>query len=1475
MTLQTDNLVMVGLGVLNDAPPNAVQPKLVDAVHLRWGFRRELGFPWYGFFLFRRQHRPSRPVCLAHTLSNMPTGPWPSAQLNTPFGQFGSDANLVITDDFPTAGLKELDLRAREYLRFTLNPGELAYRVEARIGLRGEPSGGGARTCVDFRPLDGFTGPNPLVEKDVKFEVFGGDGQPESKTSVHRPGDAAGLDCGFRLEMALPCAANSVELTLTYFAGAGRVRGIDEAGNNVAFGSMPQPAGVQQTVKLDAKGIVRVVVDAPQDKMVLHEICFACEEGGGGYEGGEVKVEVKALSGGFVVAERTAQGQPGQIVVVDLSADSITGVEVSGGEAALVDLCFYLVSQNAAAGWEQVPGFKYPMCLPVRHTNYPCNPQATNLAASESVALGRVLYGPPGAWAGAPFAELHELLVDLVKDGHAGTPMAQQSSPVAGTVTPPDPNVDPPQMPEQFPLDLVLLGSLDPAIAQMVGLYWADQSAPPNQPFDYLIVADHTGVGGRNPAQVLEVIQSQGFVNLDGFIVFGLRVAPAAPLAPPEDVRCYALPGTTVVAEDESLLDATNNAGLRWDRELLAPGVIKPGAALTYMVWRDERGNGDAPDAPGSFALITPDAVFVPEPDIPPGLTPARPPDWPPFPLHYVDNALAEGWYGYRVNGIDIFGRHSQGSPDARWFQWTPEPEPRPWYYQEPPADSVVHPAAVRLLDKTAPPPPQGVEAYALDPADPTLLRDALYEDWFDTLTEAEQGSLVGLRVRWRWTEAHARLAPDTREFRVYLQPDYLNSLPGRTLSVTPASTTESDVATDIANSHAADAYVGAWLRVGANAFSVVGSGGSTPLTLRVKNIGAADEVAPPSGAACTLTIPQVYNTGSVSVVRGSAVVNGANTRWTTHLVGTTFKVVGEFAVYTIAAVNSPTELLLDRVYAEPDGAARPYGIRFPLFTDFTAAVSWQERFYVVPFDEHVTLTTDGAGRPLRKYELIIPAAGDAVRAGLQLPTSLAQPVRYAHVGVSAADDKQHTADDPKWAAGNFGGPDRFGNEGPVSAPAKVFVVRRTPPPPPAVPPDSERVFASPADYHSRSFYTYRWSPSAGLRTHVFRALDDAIFQTDWERRATDSSDLDPNQAAQFPAEWDAAKRQQVAQELNHLNTLEHDADKAEAMSYYRSLSNDGLRALAALPGNERAFAQLTIQPLDPDDAANANRLGPDNPADFVLDPALRAYVDALDGRSSNRYFYRAAYVDAAHNRGPLSLSGPPVWLPDVVPPRTPVVTRVTGGDRQITLRWAANREPDLAEYRVYRAEGERDARDLRLMTLVHTAAVAPADIETPPAEVVWTDAGVTGLVTYHYRLAAADTAGNVSAPSRPLAGRAYDYGPPAEPAWERSEWVKLDAAGAEHAFAESDPGLVPAVALSFTTAQGNVLALVQRQNGTWHSVTGWQKNPAHDEAAGVRRFTFYDRTADPGAAQRYRARLMTAAGVSLDSTVEQEVAAP
>jgi hypothetical protein len=255
-------------------------------------------------------------------------------------------------------------------------------------------------------------------------------------------------------------------------------------------------------------------------------------------------------------------------------------------------------------------------------------------------------------------------------------------------------------------------------------------------------------------------------------------------------------------------------------------------------------------------------------------------------------------------------------------------------------------------------------------------------------------------------------------------------------------------------------------------------------------------------------------------------------------------------------------------------------------------------------------------------------------------------------------------------------------------------------------------------------------------------------------------------------------------------------------------LSNDGLRILASLPNNETAFAQVTISALDPDDPGTANRVGPDNAPDFVVDPSLRIYVDTLDGRSTNRYFYKACYVDGAQNRSALSLSGPPIWLPKVTPPRAPVFTKALGGDRQIVLRWTSNREPDLVEYRIYRADQEQSARDLRTMTLVHTETVPVGDPMARLAEVAWIDSPVPGRVTLYYRLVAVDDAGNASDSSQLLVARAFDDSRPAPPTWSAPV-----------------PGSGSTIQLRWTSPIADLRCLVQRHIAgatTWESASSW-----------------------------------------------------
>ena len=210
-------------------------------------------------------------------------------------------------------------------------------------------------------------------------------------------------------------------------------------------------------------------------------------------------------------------------------------------------------------------------------------------------------------------------------------------------------------------------------------------------------------------------------------------------------------------------------------------------------------------------------------------------------------------------------------------------------------------------------------------------------------------------------------------------------------------------------------------------------------------------DLRPPASGAATVVIPERYVDGSVAVTNGSAIVTGSGTQWPATLIGMPFRIQGDAGTYRVAAVNSNTELELDRTFEGASNTNLAYAVNFPLYVDYREPTNWAERAYVVGFNEHVQLTVDGVGRPLRKYEVLIPAAGDGFRGGVALVTSLAEPVVYAQVGVSTADNRPHSPDVPKWAAGHYGS--RAGNEGGVGNMATIFRVRREPPPPPVPPP--------------------------------------------------------------------------------------------------------------------------------------------------------------------------------------------------------------------------------------------------------------------------------------------------------------------------------------------------------------------------------------------------------------------------------------
>ena len=830
-----------------------------------------------------------------------------------------------------------------------------------------------------------------------------------------------------------------------------------------------------------------------------------------------------------------------------------------------------------------------------------------------------------------------------------------------------------------------------------------------------------------------------------------------------------------------------------------------PGGAIFYHIWRADLGGNAPTSEPQASTLLTADSpILVVDAPIPAGVQPETAGDWPPFRLNCYDRHLPDGWYSYRVTGVDIFGQFSIPSSPAPWYQWQPMPQPRPWYYTgaSPGSDAVVNIWALNLRDTTPPPPPAGVEAYVLDPDDPLLVKDSLYDTWWNAhwwTNFTHQAERISVRVTWKWTPQQQVQAPDTQEFRIYFSP-----------------------------------------------------GSAPPL---------------------------------------------------------------------------------------PDG-------RIP--------ANWQARIFTVPYAN--SIGSDGDGN--RLYDILLPL--NSGFGGVPLAPDNAHAVVYGQIGVSAADDKTATADDPQWqtpqpwqpsALGN-----RTGNEGRTGVPATIYRVLRTPPPPPPLYDLSGRAWATPADYHSLSYYTLRWPSPAGadhdlVDAHIYRALDESLFDFDFAQRPRQPLSL--SQLPGFPAQWDFNA---VKQELDALNAPPPNPDNLPdllplALPAYRGLSDIAVRVLASLPaepgkpGNDGAFTQVTYTPLKHSDAANFDRIGPDNALTYVPDSALSAWQAELDGRARNRYFFRVAFVNAAHDVGPMGWSSPPVCLQDVHPSAPPHAFRIAGGDRRINLTWRRPAEATVARIQVYRTDDPRAATDIRLfgapvadlpatvltvqggnidlgaatsMTGVEriwkadgllpgedpiTGGSATQYLATPVTgtnSVIPTSApeGTEVVVVYHdgrnvlqytplatrpqgwsddpvaaekmtwYALVAVkqviSARGNVaiaSAATEAAAAKAYDDSPPQPSVWVSQAWVRLDDAqpANELPFASTVTPSTPAVKLTWSNTATGLEVRVQRRGPDiriWRDVMVWTP-----DATAV-----YDTGADPAQDCDYRITVRKANGQTADT---------
>jgi hypothetical protein len=291
------------------------------------------------------------------------------------------------------------------------------------------------------------------------------------------------------------------------------------------------------------------------------------------------------------------------------------------------------------------------------------------------------------------------------------------------------------------------------------------------------------------------------------------------------------------------------------------------------------------------------------------GHPPADPsqPKPPVDPLRYIHPRLPDGWHGYRLRTVDLFGRIS-------------------------PPGSV---STVKLQNRRLPPAPILLAARYLQQDEPPRLRRLLRTAGEDTWLKNNPSS-NGLRVLWAWPPSSYHQAPKVLTFKIYgpdMEPkpvtvaDPKNELSGTVAAITPGvvggvsnvvhlkgTVTAVEplgelvyrVATDAAlPAGRTDAFNSARLLQGGTTYKVTGHTEGASVTLWVERSKPTD-LAPMAGAFALdhslLTTNVAFHGGAELLVGGSLSVGGHTSTVIAYHGGSVFLVRHN----TAAALGTP-----------------------------------------------------------------------------------------------------------------------------------------------------------------------------------------------------------------------------------------------------------------------------------------------------------------------------------------------------------------------------------------------------------------------------------------------------------------------------------------------------------------------------------------------------------------------------------------
>lgn len=127
------------------------------------------------------------------------------------------------------------------------------------------------RLCVTFDVVGQDVNPRSIGDLSVQTRDLNG---PTATTTVVTWGSTTGLHLWHSSTLTFAQPVSWVELTLVQFAMPATASAYDAGGAVVATAVMTAPQQVPETLVLAAPGITSVVVDSPQDEVLMPRVCW-------------------------------------------------------------------------------------------------------------------------------------------------------------------------------------------------------------------------------------------------------------------------------------------------------------------------------------------------------------------------------------------------------------------------------------------------------------------------------------------------------------------------------------------------------------------------------------------------------------------------------------------------------------------------------------------------------------------------------------------------------------------------------------------------------------------------------------------------------------------------------------------------------------------------------------------------------------------------------------------------------------------------------------------------------------------------------------------------------------------------------------------------------------------------------------------------------------------------------------------------